>query len=318
MTGNLVSIVLPTLNGMATLPAVMAALDAQDFAGGVERVAVDSGSTDGTAAWLRDRVDRLIEIPAMQFNHGLTRNLAIGAARGSLVVLLVQDAVPASRTWLSALVAPFAVRPELAGVSARQRPRPDAGALSRRYLASWVMTSDTPWVHRLDGHAEFESLSPLDRLRRCAFDNVCSCLRRDVWEAHPFRETPIAEDLEWAREVLLAGHAIGYAPDAEVIHSHDRSVRYEFSRTAVLHHRLHALFGLRTIPTVRHLARAVGATSAAHVRWLREPGGDTVRAPVRAAAVGRALGLGVAMPLAQYLGGLSGARGWPPPRLGHV
>ena len=54
-------------------------------------------------------------------------------------------------------------------------------------------------------------------------DNVCAAIRRSVWTAIPFRSTPIAEDVEWGREVLLAGHGLAYVPDAVVEHSHDRS-----------------------------------------------------------------------------------------------
>ena len=39
------------------------------------------------------------------FNHGTTRNLAIAETRGDLVVLLVQDAVPADSQWLATLTA---------------------------------------------------------------------------------------------------------------------------------------------------------------------------------------------------------------------
>src|SRR5256885_445805 len=83
---------------------------------------------------------------------------------------------------------------------------------------------------------------------------------RSIWERPPFGSTPIAEDLEWAREVLLAGHRLAYVPRAVVVHSHDRSARYELARTYLLHRRLFELFQLRTIPDVPSLARAVAAS----------------------------------------------------------
>ncbi len=57
---------------------------------------------------------------------------------------------------------------------------------------------------------DFARLSPLERLALCTFDNVCSCIRRSVWRVHPFPEAPIAEDVEWAREVLVAGYRLAY------------------------------------------------------------------------------------------------------------
>ncbi len=146
-------------------------------------------------------------------------------------------------------------------------------------------------------------MSPAERHRVCAFDNVCSCVRLSVWRAHPFRATPIAEDLEWAREVLLAGHRLAYVPDAVVWHSHERTARYELQRTYLVHQRLQALFGLSTIPTAGSLVRAVAATLAAHVR-VSIDGNHR-----RARGLARATALAVALPLGQYLGARAAREG---------
>src|SRR5262249_27611246 len=81
---------------------------------------------DGTLELLRGRVDRLVTIPAGAFDHGATRNLAVEQTQGDLVVLIVQDAVPESETWLKALTAPLRADAGLAGAFARQIPRSDA------------------------------------------------------------------------------------------------------------------------------------------------------------------------------------------------
>jgi rhamnosyltransferase len=108
-----------------------------------------------------------------------------------------------------------------------------------------------------------------------------------VWQSHPFREVPIAEDLSWAKEVLLAGHRIAFVPDAVVVHSHERTPQYEFERTRLLHAELRRLFGLRPIASLPALARSIAATAADHARV--EPGV-------------RGFQLAVAWPLGQYLG----------------
>jgi len=154
------------------------------------------------------------------------------------------------------------------------------------------------------------ALNPGARLQACTFDNVCSCLRRSVWRQIPFRPTVIAEDLEWAQRVLQAGHSLEYVADAAVVHSHDRSAGYELARTYLLHHRLFELFGVRTIPRVRDLARAIGSSARRHVRAER-----AARAAGQGSAgLWRALGLAVAWPLGQYFGGLSAAKGYRPVR----
>ena len=161
---------------------------------------------------------------------------------------------------------------------------------------------------------ELDTLDPIARLRLCAFDNVCSCIRRAVWARIPFADTPIGEDLEWAKAVLLAGFRLDYVPDAVVLHSHDRSARYELARTYVLHRRLFSLFGLRTIATVPALARAIAGSIRLHVACEREAG----QSSGAKAGMGRALALAIAWPLGQYLGGLSASRGWKPIRINGV
>jgi rhamnosyltransferase len=287
-----ISVVIPTLNGAATLPALLEAIECQHVPGGVEVVAVDSGSSDGTLDLLTSRVAALLRVAADDFNHGATRNLAIGRARGSLVVLTVQDALPVAATWLDTLTRPFDREPSLAATVARQVPRQEASALTRHYLAMWPAASSLPWTSRVTSTEEFEALPAAERLTRCVVDSVASCLRRAVWERHPFVPTPIAEDLAWARAVLLAGHTIAHVPEAVVVHSHDRSPAYEFARTRVVHARLHALFGLQTIPTWPLLLRAVTASVALHARLEWQHPGQWARAA----------GLAAAWPAAQFLG----------------
>lgn len=304
-----ISIVLPTRNGMSTLPALLDALARQRLDSSVELIAVDSSSTDGTAELLRRRADTLISIPADAFDHGLTRNLGIEQARGELVVLIVQDALPASDTWLAELTRPLLDDPTLAGAYARQQPRPDASAVTRHYARRAVAASEVARTVTVT-REEFAALPPMDRLFQCSFDNVCSCIRRSVWKDHPFRSTPIAEDVEWAAEILLTGHRIAYVPAASVVHSHDRSVRYEFTRTYLLHRRLSQLLQLRTIPSVPTLLGSIATSVVLHVRCER----STPRPCRSLRTLSRALGLALAWPLGQYLGGLSATRSGEGPR----
>ena len=60
---SVLSVVIPTKDGAATLPALLDALERQRVDVEVELVVVDSGSTDGTVALARERAHRLITIP---------------------------------------------------------------------------------------------------------------------------------------------------------------------------------------------------------------------------------------------------------------
>ena len=299
-----VSIALLTRNGEATLPALLDALWSQQAMPLPEIVAVDSGSTDRTLEILQGRVKSVAAIEPSEFNHGLTRNLAIEHTTGDLIVFIVQDAVPTSDRWLEDLTAPLVADQTVAGAFARQVPRPEASGVTRHYLAQGVAAGDESWYSEISGDAEWLKTTPGERLWRCVFDNVCSCVRRSVWAAHPFAETPIGEDIEWARDVLLAGHRIVYAPQAAVVHSHERSALYEYRRTYLLHRRLWELFELQTIPTFPLAARAMASSLALHLRceW---------RQPARWLPTAA---LAVAWPAGQYFGARSAVRGRPLPR----
>jgi rhamnosyltransferase len=293
------SIVIPTLNGMRTLPKVVEAIRLQKGAPSVDLIAVDTGSTDGTPEFLEECGAKVVRMPRGTFNHGAARNLGIGHGSGDLIVLLVQDAVPATADWLVHLIAPFAADASIAGTFARQQPHDDATALARWALTRWLAATAVPRKVGPLTRERWRVLPPLERHDLCIFDNVCSCIRRSVWEQHPFGHVTIAEDLGWARDVLLNGWCLAFVPSAVVRHSHDRGIGYELHRTTELHQRLFELFELSTIPDAYKLARSIPATIASHARVSRGEG---------AAALLRALMLGVAWPLGQYLGGRAGQR----------
>ena len=102
-----VSLVIPTLNGGPLFEEVLQAVDTQPGADQLERVAVDSGSTDGTVDRLERHGFAVHKIDKSQFNHGSTRDLAIGKTTGDVIVLLTQDATPADEHWLEALVGSY-------------------------------------------------------------------------------------------------------------------------------------------------------------------------------------------------------------------
>jgi rhamnosyltransferase len=299
----LVSIVIPTFNAGAGLEQLLCALASQECDVRRELIAIDSGSTDGTLERLARHGAVVLNVPAGDFNHGETRNAALSDVRGTFVVLLVQDAVPASRTWLAAMLEPLLNDATVAGSFARQVAAPDASSLSAHYLSQWVAAGEHGRTIGPFTRDEFDRMSPADRHTACAFDNVCSCIRVSVWREHPFRRTAIAEDLAWARDVLLAGHRLSYTPAAIVVHSHERPVRYELQRAYLVHQRLQELFGLSTIPSIGSLVRSVASTVPANARIAARDRTRRTRAVLRAAA------LGVALPLGQYLGAKSAREG---------
>ena len=187
-----------------------------------EIIMVDSGSTDLTKENAQKyRQIRLVEINPSDFGHGKTRNLGAKLASTDVLLYLVQDATPDTADFLNRLVAPLADK-RVAAVYGRQLPRPPAGPVERFFLQHTY--PDLPQTkvyypsHRLSIQAIF-------------FSNVCSAIRRQVWERVPFNEDLImSEDQQWSKEVLRQGYAIVYEPAATVLHSHNYGLRKVFQR----------------------------------------------------------------------------------------
>jgi rhamnosyltransferase len=241
-----VSIVIPTLNGGALFRRVLEMIKRQATSRSVEILCIDSGSTDDTAAMCKEFGAEVTEIPRAEFNHGETRNLGIGRAAAEFVILMTQDALPTDEKWLDALLEPFSDE-KVAGTYARQVPRDDADILTRHRLENWITFGRERIVREIRSRAEYEALPPVEKYKFCNFDNVCSCIRRSVWEKFRFKRADFAEDMEWSRDALLAGWKIVYQPEAAVIHSHNRSQVYEHRRTYMVVRRLNELFGYRPV-----------------------------------------------------------------------
>ncbi len=263
------SVVIPTWNGGARFRELLVALASQDLEH--ELVVIDSGSRDGTPEAAGAAGARVLSIPQREFNHGATRNQAIAAARGEVVALLTQDALPMGRSYLSALARPFA-NPRVDGAYARQYPRPDCDPLLAERLRRWSASRSEPSLQVLvpgDPAASrklYDALPPMERYLSCVFDNVASAVRRASWERCPFPARTFGEDVAWGRAILLSGGALAYEPLASVEHSHRIEMRREFKRLYCDHRNLFELFELfqvRNWRAVRHGAKG-------QVRFYRE------------------------------------------------
>jgi rhamnosyltransferase len=290
-------VVIPTRDGAGTLGELLDALFAQRAGFAFEVVIVDSGSRDRTLEIAQRHPVRLHRIRPEEFDHGETRNLGVRLAKGDPVALLTQDATPAASDFLEQLVRPFE-DPRVAGVYGRQLPRADADVVTRRQLEGWLTGRSEPALACLDADS-LSQLPPAARLELCTFDNVCSALRRGVWEKIPFPRASFGEDIGWGKAVIAEGWAIAYEPRAAVHHSHRRSLAYEWSRTRICHRRLSELFELETVPRARDALRAGLANLRQDLPYVMRhaPGGVE-----RLRQLARIAGLSVASPLAQYLG----------------
>ncbi|MBL8751331.1 MAG: glycosyltransferase family 2 protein [Planctomycetes bacterium] len=262
-----VSLFLPTLDGMPLLERALDAIDRQRHDFELERLAIDSGSRDGTVACLERHGFRVERIDRREFDHGSTRDRGLARATGELVVLMTQDAVPADERWLAHLAAAFD-DPSVVAAYSRQVPRDDCNPLVADRLRAWAAGRAASAVQQLAPANSLDELPPAERLARCAYDNVSGCVRRSTWERFRFGPCSSGEDVVFGKRVIEAGHRIAFCADSVVIHSHDRTPRDEGRRTYADHIVLAEHFGIRVLPTLRACVRSIGDTRRVHSERL--------------------------------------------------
>jgi rhamnosyltransferase len=217
----LISVLIPVKDGGPELVRCLQGIARQQINDEVEVVVVDSGSSDGSATRARGFGAQVHEIPAAEFVHGATRNLAAQNSRGDVLVFTVQDAAPADEHWLATLVSALDGE-NVAGVYGRQLPHEDATPPEEFFLD--FMYGPEPRVQKL---ARLDELT----FEHTLFSNVNAAMPRSVWEEFPFRDdVTMSEDQEWSRRVLLAGHTLVYEPRAAVRHSHSYTLAGAFRR----------------------------------------------------------------------------------------
>jgi rhamnosyltransferase len=164
----------------------------------------------------------VVEIAPASFSHGGTRNDLMRRAAGSHVAFLTQDATPADERWLARLLAGFERADDVALTLGPYRPRRDAPPPVRRELSEWfaaMAPNGGPATVRLE-KAERPVARSLIPQARMFFSDANGCIARPAWEEVPFRDVAYAEDRLLAAELLAAGYAKVYVPDAAVVHSH--------------------------------------------------------------------------------------------------
>ncbi|MBI4127494.1 MAG: glycosyltransferase family 2 protein [Parcubacteria group bacterium] len=215
-----VTIVLPTKNSEKYLREVLAAIFRQktDFA--FEMTVIDSGSTDGTLSVVREFPQvRLVEIPPAEFGHGKTRNYAMTLSQSDYIVFLTHDATPSTDFWLANLVRDVKGDEKIAGGFGRHIPRLDCDPFEARTIENHfnIWLGGTRRVNEIVSGKEY----PEEELHKLKFfSNANSIIKRSVWEKIPFKDVRMAEDQEWASDVLAAGYKTVYSHDGAVIHSH--------------------------------------------------------------------------------------------------
>ena len=189
---------------------------------------------------------KYIQIPPQEFDFGRTKNMAVKLVDTPFVCFLSQDAVP-KKDWLLKLLEPFKDK-DIIGTFSRQIPNQDCHKISQERILRHYVGYDR--VYRFT-EQEYKNATPEERMNMCRFDNVASCIRRELLLKYPFPEGGYGEDIIWAKRVLKEGFKIVYSASSIVKHCHPFSIR-EDSRRAYIYGKIYRMvYGIVPYPLWR-------------------------------------------------------------------
>lgn len=214
MSNPSVSVIVPVLNGEDVLGDCLRALEAQTYAGAVEVVVINDGSTDHTSEVARSFAGvKLIE----QENRGraAARNRGVAESSGTIIAFTDADCVPRP-DWLEKLL-------------------PRLGEHDRRGIVGGSITIPPVcnlW-QRLDHQAWAHSIGPDTPAGPTLFGSTASmCLLRSVFEEVGGFDDRLrgSEDSDLAFRIHSAGYENFFEPAAVVEHHHPRTTMASFLR----------------------------------------------------------------------------------------
>lgn len=211
---NLISVVIPNLNGEATIAEQLQALSGQDYEGEWEVVVADNGSTDRSTEVVEEWRDRLPSLTVVDASdrRGSNRARNVGAfkAKGDFIAFCDNDDV-VSPGWLTAM-ANAAASFDLVG-----------GWIEQKELngetAAWRMEAPRDRLPVALGFLPFAPSGNLGIWASVFFD-------LGGWDESRLGGS---EDEDFSFRAMVAGYQIGFAPDA-VLHYRHRDDLRAFAR----------------------------------------------------------------------------------------
>ena len=251
---TLISVIIPVKNGAGILDKCLSAITNQTIATEINIIVLDSGSTDNSVIIAESFGARVINIPPKDFNHGLTRNIGVEQASGSLLYFTVQDAYLAERDQLEKMSAHF-IDSELQAVVGMQATPHERD----KNPADWfkrITKPNTVFRHFPDG--SFGAMSLREQFKYCSWDNVNAMYRKSALVNIPFIKTDFAEDWSWVKAALTAKMKIAFDPSLVAYHYHHRNFGYSFRVEYIINYNFFTRFGVYPAlpPLLRPLATA--------------------------------------------------------------
>ena len=222
----MIHVVIPCKNPPIELRETLEILSRQRTHRPVEISLVDSGSKSGTVDYLRKLCEKFganfIEIPASEFSHSGTRNMAALRRDSEFTMFLTQDSTPIYETWIEEMIQPFS-DPDVVGAFGRHVARPHHSEQTAQRLRNHFRNFES-WEKSKNGNAFFNQENHF-------FSNNNSVVRSSFFKNVPFPGVEFGDDQAWCKLAHQADKKIGYLPDAPVYHSHEYSLLDRFRRS---------------------------------------------------------------------------------------
>jgi O-antigen biosynthesis protein len=228
----LVSLIIPTRNGLALLRQCIASIVQKTTYRHYEIVVVDNGSDDpATLAYFKD----LVKMPQIQilridepFNYSALNNDAVKVAKGELIGLMNNDIEVISSDWLDELVS-HALRPGVGAVGARLW-FPNETLQHGGLVLGLGGVAGHAHMGMARGQLGYQSRASLTQ-NLSAVTAACLVVKKSIFEAvGGLNERDLAvafNDVDFCLRVREAGYRNVWTPFAELYHHESASRGYE-------------------------------------------------------------------------------------------
>ena len=226
-------------NGAQTLHWCLSTLRNQTLEDPIEIIVLDSMSNDASSDIARSYGATIIDIPEGTFNHGLTRNIGVLHATGTLIFLTVQDAWPAEKDMLEKMSKHFDDPAVMAVVGHQAVPHE-----KDKNPFVWYRPYSAPQVteRKVKDNEPFENLSVSEQQSLISWDNVVAMYRRSALEEQPFEKTSFAEDWIWSYNALKKKWKLLHDSSLVMYHYHHQSYQYVFNSTYTINYHFYKFF----------------------------------------------------------------------------
>ena len=216
-----VSVIIPTYNAGFYLGKLLDKLIKQTLPN-YEIIIIDSSSQDKTVRLARKYTDKVIIIPASEFDHGGTRAKVAEIASGDILIYFTQDALPYDEYCLESILMVFENK-NVAAAYGRQLSYSETN-LFGKHLRLFNYPDKT----------EFRNKDDIGKygIKTAQLSNSFSAYRKSLLlEQGNFKDGLIlGEDVYIGAKFILAGYTLAYVAEAKVYHSHSYTILEEFKR----------------------------------------------------------------------------------------